>query len=71
VGSYTNSLGRAMTLAALWNGISWSIVPTPNPSGATASYLSSVSCPTAQTCTAVGYYKTSNLVLTLAEIYSS
>ncbi len=71
VGSYTNSQSRAMTLAAQWNGTSWSILPTPNPSDSTASYLSGVSCPSAQTCNAVGYYEnTSNVNLTLAEAYS-
>jgi hypothetical protein len=70
VGSYTNSQGGAMTLAEQWNGTSWAILPTPNPSDSTASQLSSISCPTAQTCTAVGYYKTSNRDLTLAEAYS-
>ena len=71
VGSYTDNQGGAMTLAAQWNGTSWSILTTPNPSNSTASYLSSVSCPSAQTCTAVGYYETtSKLDLTLAETYS-
>jgi hypothetical protein len=67
VGDYTNRRGKAMTLAEQWNGTSWSILPTPNPSGSITSYLSSVSCPTAQTCTAVGHYEsTPNSDLTLA-----
>jgi hypothetical protein len=69
VGSYINVQNMAMTLAEQWNGTNWSILPTPNPSASTDSYLSSVSCPTTQTCTAVGYYKSSNLDLTLAETY--
>jgi hypothetical protein len=71
VGSFTNPQGKAMTLSEQWNGTNWSILPTPNPSDSIASYLSSVSCPTAQTCTAVGYYEnTSNSDLTLAESFS-
>jgi hypothetical protein len=71
VGSYADSQGGAMTLAEQWTGTSWSILPTPNPSDASASYLTSVSCASVQTCTAVGYYEnTSNLDLTLAETYS-
>jgi len=71
VGSYTDSQGGAMTLAEQWTGTSWSILPTPNPSDASASYLTSLSCASVQACTAVGYYEnTSNLDLTLAETYS-
>jgi hypothetical protein len=71
VGSFTNLLGKAMTLAEQWDGTGWSILPTPNPSGSIASYLSGVSCATVQTCTAVGYYvNTSNVDLTLAERFA-
>ena len=67
-GGFTNGPGKAVTLAEQWNGTNWSILPTPNPSNSIASYLSGVSCPTAQTCTAVGYYEnTSNSELTLAQ----
>jgi hypothetical protein len=60
-----------MTLAEQWNGTSWSMLATPNPPGSIASYLSGVSCPTSQTCTAVGYYEnTSNTDATLAERFS-
>jgi hypothetical protein len=59
------------TLAEAWNGKAWSIAPTPNPSGAQASFLSAVSCPTAGQCTAVGYYATSDVTDTLAETWSS
>jgi hypothetical protein len=60
-----------MTLVEQWNGTSWSILPTPNPSDAIASYLFGVSCPTVHTCTAVGYYEnTSSVDLTLAERFA-
>ncbi len=68
VGFYTNSLGIPSTLAERWNGTEWSIQSTPNPSGATESYLHGVSCSSSTACTAVGHYKNSSGVLvTLAE----
>ena len=42
-------------LAETWNGTSWSVEPSSNPPGATSSYLSAVSCPSASFCMAVGY----------------
>jgi hypothetical protein len=42
------------TLGLQWNGSGWLTVPTPNPSQATPSELSAVSCPSANACTAVG-----------------
>ncbi len=59
VGFYTNGAGTDVTLAELWNGTSWAIQPTANPSGATGSALSAVSCTSATACTAVGYYTNS------------
>ena len=40
----------------MWNGTSWATKVTPNPPGATASGLSSVSCVGAGSCEAVGSY---------------
>jgi hypothetical protein len=45
---------NASTFAAGWNGTTWATQPTPNPTGATTSDLSAVSCTTANACTAVG-----------------
>ncbi len=44
------------TLAMRWNGTSWTIQTTPNPSGGEGSggKLLAVSCPSATSCTAVG-----------------
>ena len=70
VGNYKNSAGTVLTLAEQWNGTNWTIQPTPNPTGASQSSLSGVSCTSAAACTAVGNYVTSsgvNLTLTLAE----
>ncbi len=43
---------RDSSLAELWDGTWWRIVPTPNPSP--VSKLSGVSCPTPAACMAVG-----------------
>ena len=49
-----------MTLAERWNGTSWTIQSTPNPTGALeCSYLQGVSCTSATACTAVGSYANS------------
>ncbi len=68
VGWYVNSSGVFVTLAEAWNGASWAIQTTPNPAGATQSYLNDVSCTSATACTAVGeYHNSSGAVVTLAE----
>jgi hypothetical protein len=46
--------GSTKTLAEVWNGTSWSIQGTPNPSGATFSSLFGVSC-RSTTCMGVGW----------------
>src|SRR6188472_392489 len=46
---------------------SWSVQPSPNPPGSAGSTLSTVSCGTEGTCTAVGAYGVSGATLTLAE----
>jgi hypothetical protein len=55
VGWYEISPGAYETLAETWNGTAWTVKSTPNPSGATASYLFAVSCPSVSACAAVGY----------------
>jgi hypothetical protein len=68
VGFYVNSAGTDVTLAETWNGTSWMIQATPNPSGATGSLLLGVSCTSATACTAVGEYDNSaGTYVTLAE----
>src|SRR5262249_2504885 len=62
-----NIFGTSVTLAERWDGKTWTIQPTPNPSGATRISLSGVSCTSATACTAVGNYQTSNSPGTLAE----
>jgi hypothetical protein len=60
VGYQQLSSGRLVTLAERWNGTSWTTQTTPNPSGPDTNVFSGVSCATASTCTAVGYYDKSN-----------
>jgi hypothetical protein len=47
--------GTSVTVAEHWNGVSWSIEPTPNAAGATSSALNGVSCPSPGECMAVGF----------------
>jgi len=57
------------TLVEVWNGTTWSISPSPNPGGATASYLQDVSCVRPSKCIAVGESATGdNSRETLAEV---
>ncbi len=57
VGGYSTSSARS-TLVEQWNGTTWSIITSPNPSGATWTTLNGVSCPSTTSCYAVGYYLT-------------
>jgi hypothetical protein len=52
-GYSTTSTEPNETLAERWNGTSWTIQTTPNPSTG-APLLGGVSCPTSTSCTAVG-----------------
>src|SRR5207244_1717372 len=66
VGAY--SIGStSKTLTQRWNGTSWSIVPSPNPTNATFSVLNGVSCPTTTSCDAVGSYFDGSTNNTLVE----
>src|SRR5437764_3823913 len=64
VGQYGTG-GPTLTLAERWNGSTWTIQPTPNPSGANA-LLTGISCPGRYSCTAVGY-RVSSVVRPLVE----
>jgi hypothetical protein len=55
VGSYgVPTIGFVKTLVEHWNGSHWSIVPSPNPTGSSGTFLSGVSCPSTTSCFAVG-----------------
>src|SRR5215472_7614370 len=68
VGGYGNSSGTLVTLAERWNGTTWVIQHTPNPSGAQVSILNAVSCTSSSACAAFGFdVNGSGLSVTLAE----
>lgn len=68
-GGYFNSSNVQLTLIVRWTGTSWSIMPSPNPTGSAASVLQSVVCSnTASTaCVAVGDWISGGTNVTLAE----
>jgi len=69
VGQYDDPNGL-WTLVESWNGTSWQIVASPNPS-LSLNGLGSVSCVSATNCTAVGYYNNPITVeLPLAEVWN-
>jgi hypothetical protein len=57
---YTGPISARTTLVERWNGTSWAIDTSPNPTGATESVLAGVACPTATSCYAVGHAGTSS-----------
>ncbi len=69
VGAYSTEPGVTFggTLAEVWNGRTWRITPTPNPSGAPNSALGAVSCTSASNCVAVGQAAGGATQVTLAE----
>jgi hypothetical protein len=68
VGSYQNSAGIEKSLTEVWDGSDWALVRSPNPSGEEVSSLEGVSCRSANSCVAVGYWSSVSQVLhTLAE----
>jgi len=62
VGAYTEAVGNQLTLAESWNGTAWTLLTTPNPRGATSSFLRAISCTAAALCTADGVSSTEALV---------
>jgi hypothetical protein len=70
VGRYSTSSLEG-TLVERWNGTSWTVQSSPNPTGATSSTMLGVSCATSTACTGVGYYFNSSFErLTLAEAWN-
>ena len=55
VGSMNSDPIDQFTLAEHWNGSTWAVQTTPNPSG-TWLQLTAVSCASTRVCTAVGFY---------------
>ncbi len=61
--------GTYSTLTELWNGTSWSIVPSPNE-GTRSNILGGVSCDTSSSCTAVGVSDNGSNYVTLVESWN-
>jgi hypothetical protein len=55
VGVYGGAANGLNTLAEQWNGVSWIVVSTPNPSTTFSNILRSVTCTSASECWAVGW----------------
>ena len=51
---FQNATGATFTLVETWNGRTWSVQSSPNPTGTTSSALFGVSCSSSTACTAVG-----------------
>ena len=66
VGTYDGSVTQ-LTLTEMWNGTSWSIVPSPNGSTTNYNSLSGISCTSATSCIATGAYFDGTVTHTLAE----
>lgn len=70
-GSYSTSSspsGPVRSLVERWDGHHWTILPTPNPTGAVQVFLSGVSCTSQSACTVSGeQHSASGIVHTLAE----
>jgi sugar lactone lactonase YvrE len=60
VGYYRNSAGTIVPLAERWDGTTWQVQAAPVPAGALESQLESISCDSASSCFAVGFYKTAS-----------
>ena len=76
VGSSTTSdnqcseCGPTVAQADFLNGSTWTVEPTPNPSGASDTNLLGVSCATTTACVAVGIYGTTTSAGGLAEFWN-
>jgi hypothetical protein len=55
VGDYQAPQVPAQTLTELWDGTTWTILPSPNPTSTSNVWLRSVSCATPTHCVAVGW----------------
>ena len=68
VGDY-QSVTNSQTLVEIWNGVSWTIAPSPNTSPTQDNFLSGVSCTSPTACVAVGNFS-NGTVQTLVETWN-
>jgi hypothetical protein len=69
VGSFQGAVTQ-LTLTEMWNGVNWTIVPSPNASATNFNQLNGVSCTSAVSCVAVGSYSNGTHDLTFAELWN-
>lgn len=69
VGSYSPDGKQQLTLVERWDGIAWTILPSPNVRG-TSDLLDGVSCTGPSWCMAVGEWFSGAGVKTLAEVWN-
>jgi hypothetical protein len=67
VGDYYGSSGPVFGFAERWNGSRWAIAGVLRPARASETFLRSVSCSSARTCTAVGSFQSASASFPLAE----
>ena len=65
MGSYSAGANGENTLAERWNGVSWTVVSTPNATTTYWDQANGVTCVSSTECWAVGYYNTGSGSLTL------
>lgn len=70
VGFGLGSSNQSAMVAEAWNGVTWTIQSTPNPTGATSAVLRGISCTASTACSAVGDFIGSSSITTLAEIWN-
>ena len=68
-GYYANGGGVFQTLVEQWDGNLWTIVSSPNPTGAQDSELLGVTCASVDQCWAAGYYASGGPPQTLVETW--
>lgn len=57
VGDGESRAGKELTFSEIWDGSTWRLVITPNPTGADDSFLRSVTCASPDSCVAVGRFE--------------
>jgi hypothetical protein len=65
---YSSSSTKFASNAETWNGKDWTVDHTPNPSGATRTYLYGVVCASTTACTAVGSSGSTTVFSSLVEV---
>lgn len=60
VGDYVQPSGRQVAFAERWEGHRWALESVPNPTDQSMTFLTSLSCASADACSAVGYARSAN-----------